>query len=72
MDNYISKNLRRFRKERGMTQDELAKKLGVSFQSVSKWEQGKSNPDLAICQLITFTDFYSVCQYYKGNEHKYQ
>ena len=52
MDNYISKNLRRFRKERGMTQDELAKKLGVSFQSVSKWEQGKSNPDLAMLPAI--------------------
>lgn len=35
------------RKKSGMTQDELAEKLGVSRQSVSKWEGAQSTPDLA-------------------------
>ena len=33
------------RKEVGMTQDDLAEKLGVSRQSVSKWENGECMPD---------------------------
>jgi transcriptional regulator with XRE-family HTH domain len=32
------------RKERGMTQDELGKILGISGKAVSKWERGLSNP----------------------------
>ena len=32
------------RKERGMTQDELGKMLGISGKAVSKWERGLSNP----------------------------
>lgn len=36
------------RKERGLTQAQLAEKLGVSGQAVSKWERGKSLPDASI------------------------
>lgn len=35
----------RMRKARGLTQDELGEKMGVSFQSVSSWERGESMPD---------------------------
>ena len=34
------------RKKSGMSQEELAEKLGVSRQSVSKWEGAQSTPDL--------------------------
>ena len=34
------------RKKNGWTQEDLAQKLGVSRQSVSKWESGQSVPDL--------------------------
>ena len=34
------------RKERNMTQEQLAEKLGVSNRSVSRWENGKTLPDL--------------------------
>ncbi len=36
------------RKESGLTQNQLAQSLGVSFQAVSKWENGTAYPDIAI------------------------
>lgn len=41
---YISKK----RKEKKLTQEELAEKLGVSDRAVSNWENGKNMPDLAL------------------------
>ena len=37
----------RLRKEKGYTQKELAEKLSISDKAVSKWETGKSMPDLS-------------------------
>ena len=42
----IGKFIASCRKEQGMTQAALAEKLGISDQVVSKWESGKSMPDL--------------------------
>jgi transcriptional regulator with XRE-family HTH domain len=36
------------RHEKGLTQTELASKLGISAQAVSKWERGISCPDISI------------------------
>ena len=36
------------RKGKGMTQNELGNRLGISFQAVSKWERGETLPDTAI------------------------
>ena len=36
------------RKEKGLTQNDLGERLGVSFQAVSKWERGETLPDTAI------------------------
>lgn len=38
----FAENLRKIRKERGLSQEELAEVLKVSRQAVSKWEQGVS------------------------------
>lgn len=40
------------RKERGITQEELAKYLGVSKPAVSKWESGQSYPDILLLPLL--------------------
>ncbi|MDE6293178.1 MAG: helix-turn-helix domain-containing protein, partial [Clostridiales bacterium] len=53
---YIAKNLQYLRKRDRITQEDLAEKLNVSRQSVSKWETGEAYPEteklLAICDLF--------------------
>lgn len=43
----IGQKIATLRKEKNMTQMELADKLGISFQAVSNWERGNSMPDIA-------------------------
>ena len=43
----IGKKISALRKERDMTQVDLADKLGVTYQAVSSWERGNSMPDIA-------------------------
>lgn len=45
MKEILAGNIARYRRERGFTQGELARQLGVTFQAVSKWETGQSVPD---------------------------
>lgn len=53
----IAASITKRRKERGITQDELARHMGVTKASVSKWETGISFPDIALLpQLATFFD----------------
>ena len=42
----LAQNIQLLRKKKGITQEELAEKLGVTFQAVSKWENAKSAPDI--------------------------
>ena len=48
----IAEKIRTLRKERGITQDELASALRVSFQSVSRWENGETYPDIEMIPKI--------------------
>ena len=42
----FSEKLTALRKNRGLSQEMLAEKIGVSRQAVSKWELGETTPDL--------------------------
>lgn len=48
----LASNIQKYRKLKGLTQESLALKLGVTFQAVSKWENGKSSPDVLLLPLI--------------------
>ena len=52
MKNYFSENLKCLRKNLGYTQEELAVKMNVSFQTISKWERGECCPDILTLPLI--------------------
>lgn len=48
----IGEKIRSLRKERNLSQESLAQYLGISFQSVSKWENGTSLPDVTMIPAI--------------------
>ena len=52
----IGKFISTCRKEKGLTQTQLAEKLNITNRAVSKWETGKSVPDAAImldlCEIL--------------------
>lgn len=54
----IANKLQKLRKENGYSQEELADKLGISRQAVSKWERAESSPDTD--NLIILAKLYNV------------
>ena len=50
--------LKQLRKEKGLTQEQLAERLNISSRTVSRWETGANMPDLDL--LIEMADFYDV------------
>ena len=48
----LGKRIAMLRKEKGLTQEQLAEKVGVSAQAVSKWENDISCPDITILPLL--------------------
>lgn len=48
-------DIKTLRKQLGLTQEEFAHQIGVTFATVNRWENGKSEPSrLAIKMLMTF------------------
>lgn len=58
IDMNIGNNISALRKQKGITQEELANVLGVSAQAVSKWENNSSCPDVAL--LTKIADYFGV------------
>ena len=62
----IGKNIAKYRKAKGLTQEELGSKLGITNQAVSKWESEVSMPDvmllpeIANALNITLDDLYGI------------
>ncbi len=68
--NVVKDSIKKLRKEKGMTQDELAEKLCVTRQAVSNWEMGKTQPDVdTLTKLAEIFDV-SVEQIIYGKEKK--
>ena len=54
----LGNRLASIRKEKGYSQEELAEKLGVSRQAISKWECGEASPDTD--NLIELAKIYNM------------
>lgn len=66
----IANRIQQLRKEKGISQDQLANEVGVSRQAVSKWESQQSLPDLE--KIIILSEYFSVSTDYliKGTEEE--
>ncbi len=73
----IGKFIARIRKEKELTQEQLAEKLGVDRTTVSKWERGINSPDISLIQPlctelgITITQFINGDLTDKDKKHDY-
>ena len=71
MNNIFSDNLKKFRLAKGLTQEQVAEKLNVNSQTVSRWECGTTLPDvLTLPELARFYEV-TVDDFYKKNSVAY-
>ncbi len=54
----LAENIRRYRREKKLTQEQLAEVMGVTVGTVSKWEAGASTPDVAV--IMELADFFGT------------
>lgn len=54
----FNEKLIELRKQKGLSQDELGNALGVSRQTISKWELGQSYPDFQ--RLVLLSDYFGL------------
>lgn len=71
MDNTISKNLKRLRLSKRFTQEQAAGQLGVSTQSVSRWECGSTLPDVLMLPQIAALYCVTVDELYRDTSVAY-
>lgn len=70
MNESIGNRISKYRKEKGLTQEELAAKLGVSSQAVSKWENDASCPDISLLPQLCRTLGISTDELLTGNNNE--
>ena len=63
----FAENLKKLRRAKDMTQDDLAQFLGVTFQAVSKWETGKGLPDITLIEPLSQALGVSVMELMSGD-----
>lgn len=68
----IGKKIRELRIKNNLTQEELAKKLCITPQAVSRWETGVSCPDISLIPLLSKTLFVSADELFDGETGHHQ
>lgn len=68
MNTTLGKRIAALRREKELKQDELAEKLGVSAQAVSKWENDQTCPDISLLPLLAKTLGVSVDELLSGKQ----
>lgn len=67
MDNYVTgQTIKLLREKKGLTQAELAERLGVSAKAVSKWETAKGLPDISLIETLALSLSVSVMELMSG------
>ena len=54
----LSERIYKFRRKSGLSQEQLAEKIGVSRQAISKWESGTSTPELE--KLLALSECFQI------------
>ncbi|MDO5119251.1 MAG: helix-turn-helix domain-containing protein [Coriobacteriales bacterium] len=71
MDSYVTgAMIRRLREEQGITQADLAKRIGVSDKAISRWECGRGYPDITLLEPIAIALGVSVAELLAGSSVK--
>ena len=68
----VGNNIKRLRLEKHLTQNKLARKLGVSYQAVSKWENNICAPDIALLPAIANLFDVSIDSLFSKAEDDYE
>lgn len=68
MDMTIGKRIAHLRKEKGLTQEELAQHMGISPQAVSKWENDQTCPDISALPKLSRLFEVTVDELLEGKE----
>ncbi len=66
----IGKLIKKIRKQNNLTQSELAKRYGVTYQAVSKWENGKNIPDVSLIKQMSKDFNIDIEDILEGNLNK--
>ena len=72
MNTVFSDNLRRLRQAKSYTQEQAAERLGISAQSVSRWECGNTLPDVLLLPAIAELYCVTVDDLYRENSTAYR
>lgn len=64
----LAEKIQDLRKKNGLSQEQLADKLGISRQAISKWESEQSSPD--IDKIVLLSEFFQVSTDYLLKEEK--
>ncbi len=68
MDTYVTgATIKALREQKELTQEELARQIGVSGKAVSKWETGKGLPDISLLEPLSHALNLSVSELLSGN-----
>lgn len=67
----FAKTIKELRIKNNLTQKEFANKLGVTYQAVSKWENGKNMPDILLLKEISFLFNMDIDELLTGKKKKH-
>lgn len=68
----IGKNIKKLREELGMTQEQMAEKLNISYQAISKWENSQSVPDTMMLPAIAKICCVTIDELFRENQESYE